>query len=135
MVDSVEGVSRRFEELLSIMRRLRAPGGCPWDREQTHQSIRSNMLEECREAVEAIDTRDDALLCEELGDVLLQVVFHAQIAEEENRFTIADVLDGLCRKLIRRHEHVFGDVKAETPEQALERWNEVKKREKQTKAT
>jgi len=132
MVNSTSDVSDRFEELLSIMRRLRGPDGCPWDREQTHVSIRGNMIEECNEAVEAIDLGDDALLCEELGDVLLQVVFHAQMEKEENRFCLADVLDGLCQKLVRRHPHVFGDTKAQTPEQAIESWNEAKKRERQS---
>ena len=130
MVDSSKGVFERFEKLLSIMQKLRGPDGCAWDREQTHRSIRGNMIEECNEAVEAIDACDDANLCEELGDVLLQVVFHAQIAAEENRFTMADILEGLCQKLIRRHPHVFGDKQAATPEQALLSWNEAKKREK-----
>ena len=102
-----------MEDLLRIMELLRAPGGCPWDREQTHQSIRRNMLEEAYEAVEAIDEEDSEHLKEELGDVLLQVVFHARMAEEEGLFTFGDVVDGVAKKMVFRHPHVFGEVRAE----------------------
>ena len=124
-----------FEDLLDIMSTLRAPGGCPWDGEQTHQTIRRNFIEEVYEACEAIDLSDDRLLCEELGDVLLQVVFHAKIAQDRNAFDIDDVCDGVCKKLIHRHPHIFGDQKLNTSEQVLEMWDEVKKKEKQQKTT
>ena len=101
-----------FQDLNRIMALLRQPGGCPWDREQTHESIRRNMLEEAYEAVEAIDEKDPGHLKEELGDVLLQVVFHARMAEEEGLFTLDDVVDGICKKLVFRHPHVFGTVDA-----------------------
>ena len=122
-----------FEDLLDIMRTLRAPGGCPWDGEQTHETIRRNFIEEVYEACEAIDLGDDRLLCEELGDVILQVVFHAQIAKDRGAFDIDDVCDGVSKKLIYRHPHIFGDSKLETSEQVLEMWEEVKKKEKQQK--
>lgn len=130
MVNSVCEPTQQFLELLSIMQKLRSPEGCPWDRAQTHESIRSNMIEECYEAVEAIDTRDSALLREELGDVLLQVVFHAQIAAEEGTFSISDVLSELCGKLIARHEHVFGSHKANDADDALDRWEQAKRKTK-----
>lgn len=122
-----------FEDLLDIMCTLRAPGGCPWDGEQTHQSIRRNFIEEVYEACEAIDLSDDGLLCEELGDVLLQVVFHAKIAQDRGAFDINDVCDTVSKKLIYRHPHIFGQMKLETSEQVLEMWEEVKKKEKQQK--
>ncbi len=114
---------------------LRGPGGCPWDREQTHQSIRRNLLEEAYEAAEAIDRRDPGHLREELGDVLLQVVFHAEMAREEGQFTLADVVDGVCRKLVFRHPHVFGTVPAGDSAAALEAWDARKRREKGQKST
>ncbi len=123
----------QLDDLVDIMRILRAPGGCPWDREQTHRSIRKNLIEEAYEVCEGIDNDDDAILCEELGDLLLQVVFHARIAEEGGRFTMDDVADGICKKLIRRHPHIFADVKAETSDQVLETWDQVKKAEKAQK--
>ncbi len=135
----VEGKALKIKEkyqlndLVDIMRILRAPGGCPWDREQTHRSIRKNLIEEAYEVCEGIDNDDDAILCEELGDLLLQVVFHARIAEEDGRFNIDDVADGICKKLIRRHPHIFADVKAETSDQVLETWDQVKKAEKAQK--
>lgn len=119
-----------IEDLLQIMRVLRGKDGCPWDREQNHESIRKNMIEETYEVVEAIDRKDSAMLCEELGDVLLQVVFHAQMEEEENGFDFDDVCDGICHKLILRHPHIFGDVVAKTSEQVLKNWDEIKKKEK-----
>lgn len=109
------------------MRALRSPDGCPWDREQTHASIRTDFIEETHEAIEAIDNGDDAGLCEELGDVLLQVVFHAQIAEEESRFSYDDVVDGICKKLIVRHPHVFGNAQADSADQVLKTWDAVKR--------
>lgn len=115
-----------IEDLLQIMKILRSPEGCPWDRQQTHQSIRSNFIEETYEAIEAIDTQDRELLLEELGDVLLQVVFHAQMEEEANSFTFADVADGICKKLIVRHPHIFSDIVAHTSEEVLRNWDAIK---------
>ena len=99
-----------MDDLLQIMKILRAPGGCPWDREQTHQSIRNCFIEETYEAIEAIDTEDPILLQEELGDVLLQVLFHSEIEQEEGRFDFSDVVDGEAKKMVERHPHVFGSV-------------------------
>jgi len=127
-------ISDPFRRLVEIMARLRAPGGCPWDREQTHRSLRPYLIEEAHEAVEAIDRADDAEMAEELGDVALQVVFHAQLAAEENRFTIDDVMEAICAKLIRRHPHVFGDVQAATASEVLKNWEQIKKAEKAEKA-
>lgn len=121
------------EDLLSIMKMLRAPGGCPWDREQTHESIRMNFIEETYEAVEAIDLNDSKLLCEELGDVLLQIVFHSEMEEEKGSFDFSDVVDGICRKLIVRHPHVFSDVVANTSEEVLRNWDTIKMRTKAQK--
>ena len=100
-----------FEDLVAIVKLLRSENGCAWDREQTHKSMRKDFIEEVYEVIEAIDTEDKTLLTEELGDVLLQVVFHSRIAEENGDFDINDVADGICKKLIHRHPHVFGDVK------------------------
>ncbi|MDP4151926.1 MAG: nucleoside triphosphate pyrophosphohydrolase [Bacillota bacterium] len=122
-----------FDDLKEIVRILRAPGGCPWDRQQTHESIRKNFIEETYEAIEAIDNKDAELLEEELGDVLLQVLLHAEMEEESGIFGIRDVVDGICKKLILRHPHVFGDVSAETSEQVLKNWDEIKKKEKSQK--
>ncbi|HCC34369.1 MAG TPA: nucleoside triphosphate pyrophosphohydrolase [Ruminococcaceae bacterium] len=119
-----------LKDLLDIVRLLRSDCGCPWDREQTHQSVRGEFLEEAYEAVDAIDQRDSAALCEELGDVLLQVVFHSQIESESGGFAFEDVVDGICKKLILRHPHVFGDVIAETPGEVKKNWDEIKRREK-----
>lgn len=119
-----------FATLLRVMERLRAPGGCPWDREQTHQSLRPYVLEEAYEVVDAIDRADDAELREELGDLLLQVVFHAQLGREDGRFAIEDVIRGIVTKLIRRHPHVFADVVADTPDAVLRNWHQIKKEEK-----
>ena len=119
-----------INDLLSIMALLRAPGGCPWDRAQTHQSIRRNMLEEAYEAAEAIDQQDPVHLKEELGDVLLQVVFHARMAQEAGQFSFDDVVDGVCQKLVFRHPHVFGASEAEGPDGALTSWEAQKRAEK-----
>lgn len=107
-MDFKEKENYKFNDLIEIVKILRSPSGCPWDREQTHKSIRSNFIEETYEAVEAIDTDDKELLKEELGDVLLQVVLHSEIESEEKGFTIDDVCAGICKKLIIRHPHVFG---------------------------
>ena len=119
-----------MDDLLNIMALLRSPGGCPWDREQTHQSIRRNMLEEAYEVAEAIDQQDTAHLQEELGDVLLQVVFHARMAQEAGQFAFDDVVDGICKKLVFRHPHVFGAVEAGDPDGALTAWEAQKRVEK-----
>ncbi len=116
------------EDLIEIVRLLRSPGGCPWDREQTHESIRKDFIEEVYEAVEAIDEKDPVHLREELGDVLLQVVFHTVLEEENGGFVFDDVTDEVCRKMIIRHPHVFGEVKADTTEQVLKNWDEIKMR-------
>lgn len=115
-----------FEKLVELIARLRAPGGCPWDREQTHDSLKSMMLEEAYEAVEAIDEGDDEELAGELGDLMLQVVFHSQIATEENRFTVAEVIDRISSKMISRHPHVFGEDKAEDSDEVLRNWEALK---------
>jgi len=122
-----------FEDLVSVVRVLRGEGGCPWDREQTHKSIRNDIIEETYEVIEAIDTDDPVLLREELGDVLLQVVFHARISEEEGQFDVNQVTDGICRKLIHRHPHVFADVCADTSEEVLKNWENIKSEEKSRK--
>ena len=119
-----------IDDLLKIMEILRAPGGCPWDQAQTHQSIRANLLEEAYETADAIDHMDMANLKEELGDVLLQVVFHARIAQESSAFTFDDVVDGVCRKLVYRHPHVFGTVDARDGSEALNVWDAQKRAEK-----
>ena len=122
-----------FNDLVEIVKILRAPGGCPWDRAQTHESIRQNLIEETYEAVEAIDNSDTELLKEELGDVLLQVALHAEIERESGGFDINDVCDGICKKLIIRHPHVFGDKTAGDENEALQNWDAVKMQTKQQK--
>ncbi len=124
-----------FADLCRIMEILRSEHGCPWDREQNHKSIRNNFIEETYEVVEAIDNEDTVLLREELGDVLLQVVFHAQIKAEESEFNIDDVTAGICKKLIMRHPHVFASTKAQTSKEVLHNWEEIKKEEKKRKTT
>ena len=125
-----------FDDLVEIVKRLRAPGGCPWDMAQTHKSIRANFIEETYEAIEAIDNDDPDLLKEELGDVLLQVALHAEMEREADRFDMNDVCDGICRKLIVRHPHVFGDKSADDENQALQNWDAVKMQtKKQTTQT
>lgn len=119
-----------IDDLLKIMEILRSENGCPWDREQDHKSIRKDFLEEAYEVCEAIDREDSALLREELGDVLLNVVFHARIEEEQGRFTFADSVNDVCRKLIERHPHVFGDVTVKDSEDVLKNWNDIKKESK-----
>jgi tetrapyrrole methylase family protein/MazG family protein len=125
-----EDQMNRFDRVLSIMRRLRAPGGCPWDAEQTHESLKRYLLEETYEVLEAVDSGSDEHLKEELGDLLLQPVFHAAIAEERGSFTMDDVLDTLADKLIRRHPHVFGDLEITDSQAQIENWEKIKKEEK-----
>lgn len=119
-----------FAELVEVMARLRAEDGCPWDREQTHASLKPYLLEEAYEALEAIDLQDHAELCKELGDVLLQIVFHAQIASEAGAFTIADVCRAIVDKLVHRHPHVFGEVEVDNADQVLTNWEQLKRQEK-----
>ena len=127
-----EGANGRYSvaQLLEIMKVLRSPGGCPWDREQTHKSIRNDALEEAYEVADAIDNDDAVALCEELGDMLLQVVFHSCIASETEIFTFDDVVDGICKKLVLRHPHVFGEASADNSSQVLDLWDSIKKEEK-----
>jgi len=119
-----------FDELVLVMELLRGEGGCPWDIEQTHKSIRKDFIEETYEVIEAIDTEDPVLLREELGDVLLQVAFHSQIEREEGRFDIYDVTNDICAKLIHRHPHVFGEVKVNNSDDVLVNWDKIKGEEK-----
>jgi len=121
---------RTFNGLRKVIATLRGPDGCPWDRVQTHQSLRPYLLEEASETLEAIDSGDPAQLCEELGDLLLEVVLHVQIAEENGEFGLADVVNGVTEKLVRRHPHVFGDATAETPAAVVEQWEELKREER-----
>lgn len=125
-------VKERYDiaDLLRIMELLRGEGGCPWDREQDHKSIRSNVIEEAYEVVDAIDRENSAMLCEELGDLLLQVVFHSRMSEEAGEFSFYDVADGICKKLILRHPHIFGDVVVHNSEEVLNNWDAIKKVEK-----
>jgi tetrapyrrole methylase family protein/MazG family protein len=118
-----------FDELVAIIARLRGPGGCPWDREQTHSSLKGNLTEEAYEVLEAIDRGDMQDLCEELGDVLLQVVLHAQIARDDGGFEIRDVIRGISTKLIHRHPHVFGDAQATDAQQVIAHWETLKREE------
>ncbi len=120
-----------FAELLEIVAILRSPDGCPWDRAQTHETMKKCLLDETQEVIEAIDKSDDENLCEELGDVLLQVLLNCEIAKERNAFEFSDVVQMLSEKLIRRHPHVFGDIeRPKTPEESLKLWKSVKKQEK-----
>lgn len=127
MVDFCFKEHYKMQDLVEIMQLLRSPDGCPWDREQTHSSIRKNLIEETYEAVEAIDLADPVLLREELGDVLLQVVFHAQLEAEAGSFDLDDVADGICKKLIIRHPHIFGNVTVKDTGEVLSNWDEIKK--------
>ena len=122
-----------YEELVGIIAELRSDHGCPWDKAQTHKSMISCLRNECEEVVEAIEQKDPENLCEELGDVLLQVLLHAQIAKEEGFFTMDDVINGLAEKMIRRHPHVFGDEEYGSDEQNQARWEEIKRQEKEAK--
>ena len=130
MVDFERKEKYNFNDLLRIMEILRAPDGCMWDREQDHQSIRRNFIEETYEVCEAIDEQDTEHLKEELGDVLLQVVFHTQMEKEKGVFDIGDVADGICKKLIYRHPHIFGSVEVGSSEEILRNWDELKRKEK-----
>jgi uncharacterized protein YabN with tetrapyrrole methylase and pyrophosphatase domain len=123
-----------FEDLVALQARLRAPGGCPWDREQTHQTLKTYLIEEAYEVLDALERDNANELTEELGDLLLQILFHSDIAKEAGHFDIADVISGIHEKLVRRHPHVFGTVKADTPEQVLKNWAQLKAQEKLVRA-
>jgi MazG family protein len=131
--DDPTDVAARFADLVALVARLRGPEGCPWDREQSHESIKGLVVEEAYEVVEAIDEGDDAELSTELGDLLLQVVFHSDIAAAESRFTVKDVIAALQDKLVRRHPHVFGGEKAGTPGEVLKNWEALKEAERAAK--
>ncbi len=124
-----------FEDLVRIIARLRGEGGCPWDAEQTHESLKKNMIEEAYEALEAIDSGNGPKMADELGDLLLQIVFHAQIGQENGEFTIGDVTTAVCEKMIRRHPHVFADVSVANSAEVLANWEEIKKQENGQKTT
>jgi tetrapyrrole methylase family protein / MazG family protein len=121
---------KSFDSLVKIVARLRAPDGCPWDKEQTHQTLRGNLLSESYEVMEALDKGEAAALREELGDLLLQIVLHAQIAKDDKEFEIGDVVQGISEKLIRRHPHIFGDVKVSNSTEVMHNWEGIKKQEK-----
>ncbi len=121
-----------FDDLVAIMDRLRGRGGCPWDREQTYETLRRYLIEECYEVADALDHRDLPGLREELGDLLLQVVFLSRLAQEDGAFTVSDVIAGISQKLVRRHPHVFSDDPARTSAQVLKRWEEIKREERET---
>jgi MazG family protein len=121
-----------FEKLVAVQARLRAPNGCPWDREQTHQSLRTYLIEEAYEVVEALESGNDAKFAEEMGDLLLQIVFHSQIAREEGRFTVAEVIREIHDKMVRRHPHVFGKTRAKDSAEVLRNWEQIKAEERRT---
>ena len=122
-----------FNDLLEIMEKLRGENGCPWDIEQTHESIKRSIMEEGYELIEAIDSGDGAKMADESGDLLLQVVFHAQIGKENGEYDIDDVTDAICKKLIHRHPHVFGDRNIETSEEVLNAWDDIKRKDREQK--
>ena len=122
-----------FKDLVEITAKLRAEDGCPWDRAQDHETLKKHLVEECAEVLEAIDSGDTENLCEELGDVLFQVMFHSEIEAEQGNFTVDDVVNGICEKMIRRHPHVFGDEEYGSDEQNQARWEEIKRQEKEAK--
>ena len=128
-----ESALGQFQTLMDIVERLRAPGGCPWDREQTHQSLKRNLVEEAYEVLEAIDQDNPKLLSEELGDLLVQVAFHADIAREAGEFQLADVVTQINRKLVRRHPHVFGDASVSDAREVERNWERIKAEERQEK--
>ena len=130
MVDFVCGPCEGLDKLRELLQILRSPEGCPWDREQTHTSLRTALIEEAYEVADAIESGGGADLQEELGDLLLQVVFHAALAEEAGRFTLEEVIGGVCQKLVRRHPHVFGDTVANDAGQVLRNWDAIKRGEK-----
>jgi tetrapyrrole methylase family protein/MazG family protein len=134
MDDKIQALSKKerytFDDLRDIMEILRSEQGCPWDREQTHLSIRENLIEEAYEVIEGIDNADRELLKEELGDVLFQIMFHSRIEEEQNSFSIDEVIDGISRKMVHRHPHIFADRHLETSSEVLDAWDKIKAEEK-----
>ena len=124
-----------FEKLVAVQKRLRAPQGCPWDREQTHATLRPYLIEEAYEVIDALDSGDDAKFAEEMGDLLLQVVFHSEIAREQQRFSVADVVREIHDKMVRRHPHVFGNVRAKNSTEVLQNWERIKATERIDKAS
>jgi tetrapyrrole methylase family protein/MazG family protein len=126
----MSSAGKKFEELMNIMAALRAPSGCPWDREQTHATLTPTFIEELYEFIDAVEENDSEMMKEELGDLCLHVAFQAQIAQENNEFTLSEALDGINQKLVRRHPHVFGEVKVENAGQVVENWEQIKKEEK-----
>ncbi len=135
MVDFQFKENYNFYDFVEIMKLLRAPGGCPWDAEQTHESIRKNLIEETYEVIEAIDNKDSVLLEEELGDLLMQIIFHTLMEEEKGKFDIDKVADGIAKKMIIRHPHIFGNVSADSVDEVLTNWDEIKKKTKGQKTT
>ena len=135
MIDFEFKNSYDMQDLIKIMQILRSPGGCPWDAEQTHESIKKNLIEETYEVIEAINKNDKELMCEELGDLLMQVVFHAQMEEESGSFVFGDITDGICKKLIERHPHVFGEVSISGVDDVLTNWDAIKRKSKGQKTT
>ena len=131
MADTEERYAEATNRLLAIMERLRGIKGCPWDREQTHESLRKYLIEECYEVIDAINRNDDDDLTEELGDLLLQVVFHAQLGKERGAFDFADVVDGISEKMVRRHPHIFGTLHCDTAGEVVASWAKIKEEEKQ----
>ena len=129
-----DGPGPWFEKLVALQARLRAPDGCPWDREQTHSTLRTYLIEEAYEVLDALESGDDEKFAEEMGDLLLQVVFHSQIAAEEGRFTVADVIREVHEKMVRRHPHVFGNQRAKDAEEVLKNWHQIKALERRSKA-
>ena len=123
-----------FEKLVAVQARLRAPNGCPWDREQTHESLRTYLIEEAYEVLEAMESGDDAKFAEEMGDLLLQIVFHSQIAREEGRFTVSDVISEIHDKMLRRHPHVFGETPAKDSAEVLRNWEQIKAEERRSRS-
>lgn len=126
---------KEMKRLLEVMKKLRSPDGCPWDKEQTHESLKKCLLDECAEYFDAVDDKDDNAMREELGDVLMQVVMNSVIAEERHAFTLEDVAHDITEKMIRRHPHVFGDVHVNNTEEVLVNWEKIKKTEHQTSST
>jgi MazG family protein len=122
---------KAFERLVALQALLRAPGGCPWDRQQTHESLRTFLIEETYEVLDALESGNSKEFASELGDLLLQIVFHAELARENGRFDIRDVIEGIHNKLVRRHPHVFGKVKAKSPAEVLKNWEQLKAEERQ----
>ncbi|OGO08047.1 MAG: nucleoside triphosphate pyrophosphohydrolase [Chloroflexi bacterium RBG_13_57_8] len=125
----------KFETLVGIIARLRAPDGCPWDKEQTHRTLRANLLSECYEVLEALDNGDPKELCEELGDLLLQIVLHAQIAKDSGEFEIGDVISGIAAKIVRRHPHIFGSKKVSSADEVMHNWEALKREERKEGAS